>query len=225
MRTTIIAAALTIVSLGFASNGSAQDIDISDVTSIEINIACNLTVVQGINPSIVIDGNDEDVANIELIKRNKKLTVKSYKRNQRKQDISVTIEVKNLETLALSGAVDVESIDMLEFENFRMSVSGVASGEMSLTGKRFDLDCSGVCNLDFEGKYDELEINVSGVGNINASELAARKADVSNSGVGKVSVLAIDHLKASVSGVGSISYAGNPEINTSVSGLGRIRRY
>ena len=224
MRTRIVATILTITWFAIANAGLAQSIDMSKVTAIEINIACNLTIVQGTNPSIKIEGDDEDIAHIKINTQNQKLTVKSNKKNQHKDGVLVKIEVNSLEYLTIGGAVNIEPTSMLNFENFTLSISGVASGEINVTGHNLDLDCSGVCNLDFAGKYSVLDINVSGVGNINTSKLAARRVNVKNSGVGRVTVLAIDYLNASVSGVGSIRYAGNPKISTSVSGLGRIRK-
>lgn len=225
MRTIIIAALLTVSSFGIANNSSAQKIDMSGVTSIEVNLACQLVIVQGKTPSIEITGDKRALADIETTVRNGKLLIASERRKQYKEDIIVKIEVDNLEYLGIGGAVDLKSVRTLKFDDFKMSISGVANGKMSLDSKHFDLNCSGVCNLELEGKCNDLEVNVSGVSNIDAADLAALKADVHNSGVGRITVLVKEYLNASVSGVGSIRYAGNPKVRTNVSGLGVIREY
>lgn len=225
MRTAIIAAAIALASFGIANTSSAQDLDISTVTSIEVNVACQLIIVQGKNPSIEISGSKRALAEIETTIRKGTLDIRSDREKQQREDIKVKIEVNNLEHLDIGGSVYVRTPKTLEFENFSMSISGVASGKMNLASKHFDLDCSGVCNMSFEGECDILKLDVSGVGNINTTALATRIADVDNSGVSRIIITAKEYLNASVSGVGAIRYTGNPLVRKSVSGLGIIREY
>ncbi|MDX9848489.1 MAG: head GIN domain-containing protein [Tenuifilaceae bacterium] len=227
MKRIIFPLIIGLLLVGQTQQGWAQSksFDISDITAIEINIACQLVIVQGQTPNIEIVGDKRALASLETNVRNGKFTITSDRRNQQKEDVVVKIEVQNLEHLAIGGVVDMKSARELKFPNFKLSVSGVASGDLEITAKTLRLSCSGVCNLDIKGKTDEPKMNVSGVGNIDAVKLKARVADVQNSGVGRIVVMATETLDASVSGVGSISYAGEPQVRANVSGLGRVKRY
>ncbi len=227
MKRIIFSLILGLLLIGQSQIGRAQSksFDISEITVIEINIACQLVIVQGQSPNIEIVGDKKALASLETKVRNGKFIITSERRNQQKEDIVVKIEAQNLEHLAIGGVVDMKSARKLEFPNFKLSISGVANGELQIISKTLKLACSGVCNLDIKGKTDELKMNVSGVGNIDALNLTARMADVQNSGVGRIVVMATETLDASVSGIGSISYAGEPNVRANVSGLGRVKRY
>ncbi|PKP35948.1 MAG: hypothetical protein CVT98_09950 [Bacteroidetes bacterium HGW-Bacteroidetes-15] len=225
MKTKTLIFSLTMVLLSFANSASAQKMDITGVTTIDLNLACQLIIVQGSTPNLEIVGEESAIKDVETKIRNGKLIITSDRNNQRKKDVVVKIEVADLKELNIGGAVDMKTVRMLEFKDFKMSISGVGNVEMGLVADNFKLNCSGVGNLDIKGKCNSMKLIVSGVGNINATEFEAKNADVSNSGVGKVNVFVTTDLNATVSGVGSIKYLGTPLINANVSGLGRISQY
>jgi hypothetical protein len=223
-------AVLLVLAFMFGMNindGFSQKKDINGVTSIEVNIACQLVIVQGNKPNIEIVGDKRLVDNIIVEINGDKLKLYNevdYKR-MRKEDVVVKIEVADLKRLDIGGAVDMKTVKTLELDNFKLSITGVGNVEMGLVADYFKLNCSGVGNIEIEGKCNSMKMSVSGVGNINATEFKAKNADVNNSGVGKVNVFVTDDLNATVSGVGSVKYIGTPLINANVSGLGRISQY
>ena len=84
---------------------------------------------------------------------------------------------------------------------------------------------SGAAELEMQGEVTDLEINVSGAGEIDTRELKAKSVDISVSGAGEAKVFASESFEGRVSGVGSIDYWGQPEHQkTKVSGLGDINR-
>lgn len=211
--------------LNIANSSFAQKTDLNGVTSIEINIACQLVLVQGSTPNLEIVGEESAIKDVETKIRNGKLIITSDRNNQRRKDIVVKIEISDLKELSIGGAVDMKTVKMLDLDDFKMSISGVGNVEMGLKANFFKLICSGVGNVDLDGKCNNMKMNVSGVGNIDATEFEAQNAEVNNSGVGKVNVFVTNELNATVSGVGSIKYLGKPSVNANVSGLGRISQY
>ena len=210
----------------FTASSNAQKIDISNVTAINVNIACQLILVQGNSPNIEILGNDKAVDNVKTQIRNGKLTLTHQReaRRVRKDDIVVKIEVSDLKRLDIGGAVDMKTVRELVFDDFTLNVSGVGNVEMQLIANSFRLNCSGVGRVDIAGEANDVRMVVSGVGNVRATNFKAKNARVIHSGVGSVLLHAEENLNASVSGIGSISYAGSPSVSTNVSGMGRIRR-
>ncbi len=117
----------------------------------------------------------------------------------------VEIVVTSLEEVVLHGAGD---IDISDFD-----------------GSSFTFGLRGAGDLRMDGEVDDLEINLSGAGNIDTRKLEARNVDVAISGAGNATVYASDSLRGKVSGVGNLSYYGDPETKkTRVSGMGRIKQ-
>jgi hypothetical protein len=230
MKTRIIAL-VTLLTIFCIQTIVAQDekgkrtYDLKGVETVDINIACQLILVQGETPNMEILGEEYLLKDIETKFRNGKIIITSDRNWKSREDVVVKVEVKDLKQLNIGGAVDMKTLRTLSFPDFKLSVSGVGNIEMGLKSENFKLVCSGVCNMDITGGTENLRISVSGVGNINATEFEAVKADVTNSGVGKINVLVTELLEASVSGIGSIRYAGNPSVSANVSGLGTIRKY
>lgn len=224
MNTKIFALVLFFVLGAGTKLGYSQRIDLSGVTSIEVNIACQLVLVQGKEPNMELVGDEKTLAAIETKIKGGKLVIKSDLKRQRKEDVVVKIEVENLEHLGIGGAVDMKTIRTLNFPNFTLNVSGVGNIEMELVSNNFKLNSSGVTNLRLAGSANDARMAVSGVGNISASNFLIQNAEVENSGVGRVRVNAVDRLRATVSGIGSISYEGDPLVSSNISGIGRISR-
>jgi hypothetical protein len=205
----------------------AQKVDIKGITTIDVNIACQLIVVQGNRPNIEILGEQELVENIKLTVNGSKLSLKNRKefKNVRKEDVVVKIEIEDLRHLNIGGAVDMKTVKVLRLDDFTLNITGVGNVEMEIDVNKFSLLTSGVANVNLVGKARDVIIINNGVGNITAKNLISEKANVVNSGVGRVNVHATETLNASVSGIGSINYSGKPILTTNVSGLGKIRRF
>lgn len=224
MKTKISAIVLSIALL-MPVLAFAQKKEIKGVVSIEVNIACQLILVQGNSPNLEIVGDQNTLEDIETIIKNETLIITSDRLRQHKEDVIVKIEVADLRYLSIAGAVDLKTMHALKLDELELSVSGVGNLEMALETKSFKLSGSGVTNLDISGTANEMSIEISGVGNIRATNFVTKNANVNNSGVGKANVNVTGKLVADVSGIGSIYYSGNPLVNASVSGLGRIGRF
>jgi len=75
-----------------------------------------------------------------------------------------------------------------------------------------------------EGEAKEFKLDLSGVTDIDASNLVSANCDVEISGMGSAEVNVTENLDASVSGMGKIAYTGHPRVHANTSGIGRIRR-
>ncbi len=92
-----------------------------------------------------------------------------------------------------------------------IDLAGVADGDVrGVDSESFDVDLSGVGDLNISGSCGRLNADVSGVGDLNARELECRVVDVDVSGVGEASVYASEEVDASVNGIGSITIYGSP---------------
>lgn len=118
-------------------------------------------------------------------------------------DCSVVITMRELKQFNVHGACDAT------IENF--------------DGDRFEFYVSGAAELEIDGEVDELDIQISGAGELDARDLKAKHVKVRISGAGDGELFASESIDARISGAGSLDYWGNPEHKkTKVSGVGSI---
>jgi hypothetical protein len=152
--------------------------------------------------SVTIDDNLWD--NLELKVKNGRLSVDWDKTCRPDDGCRLELVLTALEAMSISGAAE---IDIAEF-----------------AGERFQFELNGAAELEMDGVVDDLDIQVSGAGEIDTRDLEARHVKVRISGAGNANITASESLDAKVSGVGNINYWGNPtDKSTSVSGLGSIK--
>jgi hypothetical protein len=122
-----------------------------------------------------------------------------------KRDITFNLTVDHLAEVLASGATAVEVLSLQE-DTFYVGLSGATS----------------MCG---SGRFDLLEIGISGAAVYRGQDLAAREMVVGISGAASAIVNASEHLHGSVSGVASLRYLGHPTISVSVSGLATMTAY
>lgn len=131
----------------------------------------------------------------------------SYERASiHKDDVEIAVTLPILKSISLSGSSKVNisgNFPLISF--FNIDVSG-----------------SGTILLANDLNADDLDITISGAGDIALEKLAAKRADISISGSGDARIKVQNELKANISGSGKIYYLGNPIVESRISGSGKI---
>ena len=182
-----------------------REVDVEDFDKVNLRGAFDVEITFGNRQElkITIDDNLWDILEADVHRGTLELDWEKSCRPD--SDCLVEIVVPSLESVDLHGAGDID-------------ISG-------FTGSSFSFNLSGAGNLTMDGEVDDLEVRVSGAGNIDTRKLEAQNVEVSISGAGNAKVYASNSLNGRVSGVGNLSYYGDPEHKkTQVSGLGHIRK-
>ena len=96
---------------------------------------------------------------------------------------------------------------------------------MGVEGRDFLVALEGSGNIRAMGFIENLEIELSGEGNIDTRDLKTHNVRVNLDGSGEVVVFADQLFDGSIGGSGSITYYGEPkETKKNISGSGKIRR-
>ncbi len=160
-------------------------IDVSGVYNVDVTVGGEFSV------SIKASARERERTDIYVEDGVLKLAMKKGKRNwDRRDSVDARIVMPALNALEVSGVVDGK-ISGIDAEGFEVEISGVG-----------DMELSGQCG--------RLRARVSGVGDLNARGLECRDANVRVSGVGDATVFASESVDASASGVGDIDVFGNP---------------
>jgi len=135
------------------------------------------------------------------------------------------ITVKDLKSIDVSGAVDLETVNQIKASELSIEASGASDSKMDISVERLKLDCSGASKFRFSGTATTVDMELSGASDIFAFELLAENYNVDISGAGDARINVSKRIRAEISGAGSIRYKGSPsEIDQSVSGAGSIKR-
>ncbi|MFQ5563738.1 MAG: head GIN domain-containing protein [Parvularculaceae bacterium] len=168
--------------------------DFTGFDKIWVSGVYDIEVTVGSGFSIELSGPADEMARAEVKKRGDKLDLgqrKRGKKRHRREGVEATITLPSLEALEVSGVVD-----------------GVIEG---VDSERLTVDLSGVGDVDVSGRCGELDALVSGVGELDASDLECRHVTVRVSGVGEAEVYASESVDAVVSGMGDITVYGSPK--------------
>jgi hypothetical protein len=114
----------------------------------------------------------------------------------------VQVAAPAIDAIAITGASDVR-------------VDGLATDAL-------DVRVSGAGDIAARGRVGRLALDISGAGDADLAELAAKEARVELTGAGDADVHASERLDAEVSGAGDLAYRGDPRLNERVSGSGEI---
>jgi len=198
---------VSAMAIGIATAAAAKDsekitrnLDLSGFDRVEISGVYELNVAVGSDYSIELFGPEDEMDRVEasvkngvlvLDQRDRRRGEKRRRWNKNREGIDAVITLPSLIGLDVSGVVDGE-------------ISGIDSD-------RFDIDISGVGDVDLDGECGTLDADVSGVGDLDAEGLQCRVVSVEVSGVGSASVYASDEVDAEVSGMGDIDVYGSPE--------------
>jgi hypothetical protein len=86
-----------------------------------------------------------------------------------------------------------------------------------------DIEVSGKGDVTARGKTADAKVDISGAGNVDLSELAARSVKADISGLGHAAIAPTDEADLSISGAGEIKLLTHPaKLSTDISGAGHI---
>jgi len=179
--------------------------EVKGFTDVRISGGYEVKIAVGAEESLVLSGDDNLLPLITTVVEDGVLIVKNKKAISPKSPIRLTLSAKALARLKISGSA-------------RGTVSGIDAAE-------FALECSGSCKLALTGKAMLLDVGVSGSGEVDATELPVKKANVRISGSGAVDVTVSESLKVRISGSGTVTFAGEAAaIEQTISGSGKVVR-
>lgn len=139
--------------------------------------------------------------------------------------LKVYITTDRLEQLSLSGSGNIIGTNKFTgADQLKLRVSGVGDLKLDLNSPALDASISGSGSLQLTGETRDAKIQISGVGDCNASNLKAENATVKIAGSGDVKIFADRKLDISISGIGSVYYKGAASISQKISGNGEVKR-
>ena len=184
-----------------------------------------ITLTDGNEESITLEGESNLLELIETEVNNDKLTIKTekYANINPNKRIKITIPFKEIQKINLTGSSEITSNKLIKNENFTAIITGSGTISINVEVENLESRVTGSGELNINGKTKNFEGKLIGSGKIIATDLSAENVEAGVSGSGKISINCERSLYARVTGSGKIKYLGNPEKeDTNVLGSGRI---
>ena len=154
--------------------------------------------------SLEIEGDDNIINLVKADVANNILRLTSSDNYSVSDAVKIKISVPNLESLAVTGAGEID-------------IKG-------MNNEKFEIDSDGAPKIYVAGNTKVLDIDSNGAGQIDTHNLRALRGVVESNGVSKIELDVKDELDVTVSGPSSVRYQGDPKVNKTINGPGSVER-
>lgn len=175
-----------------------ESYDLSGFDHITVEGVYHLDVKVGDRFSIETSGSKKDMAKIKVyldgdsLVLGKKDKARGKSRGENNQGVNAVVTLPRLDGIEIAGVVTGKITD--------------------IDAKSFDVDFAGVGELSLSGVCVDMELNMAGVGELDASDLKCENVDVNLAGMGEASVYASERVDANAAGIGEITVYGKPDV-------------
>ena len=223
---TLLAFLAAGLALAAAAADKRENRAASGFHGVDMQAPMNLQIVQGEAEGLVLEGDEELLAEIEARVENGVLKIVLRQRINfvRASNLRGTLTAKRIDSVTLAGSGDITAA-ALRGDRVNASISG--SGDLRVAeveAGRMEAGISGSGTLRLAGKAPSASMRITGSGDIRAEALEARDVDVSIAGSGSARVWATSQLGVRITGAGEVRYRGEPRVERSILGAGSIGR-
>lgn len=201
--------------------------NVSGFTGISSAGSYNVIITMGNSEGLKLEGNAEQIAEIETVVEDGILKIRNKKRtgswnNNWNEKVNVYVTAKSLKSITLSGSGDMDVKGVVKSTDVSTILSGSGSISLALDVTNYAATISGSGEIRASGKADNAKINVNGSGDFEGNGLSTNITSAKVSGSGNISINADKALEAAMSGSGNIRYSGGASVRSMKSGSGRI---
>jgi hypothetical protein len=200
---------------------------VADFTSVNIDFPVELTIKQGSQAALTIQGDDNILAEVATRVSGDTLYIESRQPGwtwsiNPTTPVKVDLTVKDLQHVDFTSA-GIVRVERLKTDQLDLSISGAGTVNLvDLETQSLTTNMSGAGSITASGTADSLKMDISGLGSFQGGDLASQNADVTISGAGSANLWVSTSLDVDISGTGSVHYYGSPSVTRQVSGLGSI---
>lgn len=207
-----------------SGNVTKKTYEVDSFDGLKIGGAFFVYLRQGDKQDVTLVTDDNIMENLEVTVNDGILKIKSGYEIKNSTELKAFITIKDLNSLELSGACNLEGKNTIVTKNLKMKVSGASDVEMSVRCSDLNIAASGASDLKLSGDAAVLEIDASGASTIKAQDLTANQAKIESSGASTVKVNVNESLDAKASGASTILYNGKAKVTSNASGASDVKK-
>nr|WP_294790955.1 head GIN domain-containing protein [uncultured Mucilaginibacter sp.] len=193
---------------------------VAEFTKLDIAGSFNVTLVQDSSNSVTINADDNIISVVKTDMSGDKLKISTDNKNIcSSKEIAITIGVRNLKSIAASGAVEVTSNGRLNLGDLDLNLSGATKINLNIAASNVETKGSGVNDISLKGQASSHAIELSGSGNVHGFDFVVGNYSIETSGQSDCEINVLNELNIHSTGASDIKYKGNPtKINKSKTG-------
>lgn len=177
--------------------------DVKEFTGISLALPCDVEIEQAEEQEVTIETDDNILGYILSYVQEGILNINTKNILSPSKNILIIIKTNQLTELNISGNAKTKLLKIKE--------------------ERLKLKISGVAKVLGNGKVDNLEVIISGLGGIDFKEVKTRNTKLKISGSGKADLNVEESIEATINGSGKANVWGKPKhVTKNINGLGKI---
>ncbi len=201
----------------------------NDFTDIEINIAAEVTIEQGADYEIYVNGSNQLRDRLDIFKTGDKLVIDiedglfDIFDSHGADNLLITIKTPNLEYLEANGAARVY-LTGISNPKLKIDVSGAALVEGDVNVTELEMGLSGSATGRLNGRAMHSSFDISGASRLSAFDLLTDDCNIESSGASHAEVFVQRKLDAESSGASNVLYKGSPRVQSSANGAASVKQ-
>ena len=179
---------------------------LEDFSSLKINSAIDIILIQGANNQINIEGIlPEDLNKIEAKIAGDVLLITTATDIRLTENSKIIITFKNLNNIMQDG----DSGNTLT-NKIIVKGSGAIDVDFNINVNEFTIDFSGASDIKLTGKVNQFNVKLTGASDLKAGGLIAKNLTVNISGASDATLFVDSAISGTISGASDIHIKGNP---------------
>jgi hypothetical protein len=207
------------------ATAATRDFPVRDFYAVDLQSAATVTITTGPNFSVHADGDPEMVRRLTADVRGRTLVLGWLNDGGEvhgNNNLHVSITMPRVAGAAISGTGTI-AIDHADVPQFVGDVGGAGTIRIAeLNAPHTSLSMGGTGQIVAAGRTARLDAVVSGVGTLDAMNLAADAGHFDMSGTGHIRARVNGPAEVNLSGMGDVVIGGNPRCDVHKSGLGNV---
>ncbi len=218
---------ILILCLCFSVFSQEKKLEITDINKITYSGNGKLTIQQGTENSLILEGSAEDLQGVSVSMVNHALEIREKRGwfswvTRPESSLKATVVVENLLEVHTHGQPDV-TVDDFETPSLRIMMHDGGKTRFSVNAESLTVVLLGKAQVVGKGEAGKQKVFIKGNGIYDGAELESDTSDVLVTGSGKAIVQADEILNVTIKGSGTVKYLGTPQkIEKHISSRGKL---
>jgi hypothetical protein len=169
-------------------------------------------LTQGEDHSITVKADDNVLDMLKTEVENGTLTIWSEKWIMDESTADYDIVMSDLREISISGMGEIRGKETIRADEIGIRLGGTGSVDLEVDAAFIRTRISGTGEVRLGGKTREHDIDIRGLGELDAYDLVSHNTRVEISGAGECSVHVLENLTVDISGAGEVRYKGEPAV-------------
>ncbi len=177
--------------------------DLPDFTTINSTIVADIFVTQGPLEPIRIEAQQNILDELETQVSINTLTISFDECVEDVDNIRIFITIPDIRALILTGVGSMNTVNQIDVDDL-------------------DINLTGVGNFNLEGTADNLNVLITGVGDVLGFSFNTDQCNINITGEGDAEVFVNNELNVTITGIGTVFYLGSPTVTSTITGTGSV---